>query len=197
MSRARERTGVGQVLGIIGLGRIGSATAVRAKVFGLDVVFYDPFVPDGFDKALGIRRVDTLTELLEQANCISLHCNATKENEKFINSTTLQQMRKGAFLVNTARGELVDEEALAQALESGQVGAAALDVHWGEPFIKGKGPLGNAPNLMCTPHSAWYSSESRLEMRQKGVATAKRAFAGEPLRNFVNKEFLVEARASN
>jgi phosphoglycerate dehydrogenase-like enzyme len=85
----------GQVLGIVGLGRIGMATVVRAKAFGFDVVFYDPFVADGYDKSLGIRRADTLKELLEQSQCVSLHCNATKENEKMINAETLSQVTLG------------------------------------------------------------------------------------------------------
>jgi C-terminal binding protein len=83
----------GQVLGIVGLGRIGMATAVRAKVFGFDVVFFDPFVNDGYDKSLGIRRADTLEELLKQSQCVSLHCNANKENEKMINTETLGQVQ--------------------------------------------------------------------------------------------------------
>lgn len=79
---------------------------------------------------------------------------------------------------HTACGELVDEAALAEALKSGQLGAAALDVHWSEPYTSGSGPLAGAPNLWCTPHSAWYSPESRADMRQKGALTALKALRG-------------------
>ena len=109
-------------------------------------------------------------------------------------------MRAGALLVNTARGELVDEAALAAALCSGRLAAAALDVHCHEPYVRGEGPLADAPNLYCTPHSAWYSPESRAEMRRKGAEAALRALAqpaqlagaalGEVLRNVVNQDAL-------
>lgn len=186
----------GKVLGICGLGRIGTATAMRAKAFGFNIIYYDPYKPDGYDKAIGgLTRVETLEELMAQSDCITIHCNCIPkgtegENEKMFNAKTLGCMKRGAFLVNTARGEVVDELDLAAALESGQVGAAALDVHWGEPFIKGKGPLGNAPNLMCTPHSAWYSMDSRHEMRVKGIETARRVLKGDIVRNVVNEKFL-------
>jgi len=148
----------GQILGLIGFGRIGIATARRAKTFGFDVRFYDPYVRDGVDKATNVTREESLTELLESSDCISLHCNCTEENKNIINATTLASFKKGAFLVNTARGDLINEADLAQALKSGHLAGASLDVHCSEPFIKGKGPLGSAPNLLCTPHSAWYSA---------------------------------------
>lgn len=180
------------MLGIVGLGRIGTATAQRAKASGFNIIYYDPYKPDGYDKAIGgLTRVETLEELMAQSDCMTLHCNCIPgENEKMINAKTLACMKKGAFIVNTARGEVVDKPDLAAALESGQVGAAALDVHWGEPFVKGQGPLGKAPNLMCTPHSAWYSADSRHEMRLKGIEAAKRVLMGETVRNVVNERFL-------
>ena len=98
--------------------------------------------------------------------------------------------------MNTARGELVDEAALADALASGRIGFAALDVHWNEPYVRGTGPLGSAPNLICTPHSAWFSTESRREMRMKGAEAAKRALAGGRLKNVVNRAFLPASHPS-
>ena len=94
-----------------------------------------------------------------------------------------------------ARGELVEEAALAAALRSGHVAAAALDVHWSEPFVKGIGPLTSAPNVWCTPHSAWFSPESRTEMRRKGAETALRALCGVELRNVVNAHLDSQASA--
>lgn len=182
----------GKVLGIVGLGRIGTATALRAKAFGFHIIYYDPYKPDGYDKAIGgLIRVDTLEELLTQSDCVSVHCNCIPgENEKMINAKSLAFLKKGAYIVNTARGEIIDETDLAAALETGLVGAAALDVHWGEPFVKGQGPLGQAPNLICTPHSAWFSTESRHEMRLKGIEAARRVIQGEVVRNVVNEKFL-------
>jgi len=193
----------GRCLGIVGFGRIGTATALRAKACGFRVVFFDPYVQDGLDKAIGVERVESIIELFSIADCISLHCNATKDNERMINSEVLNAAKPGTFLVNTARGELVDDEALLQALESGRLGGAFLDVHWSEPFRKHHSdPLGTRGaklledgRLICTPHVAWYSRESSEEMRALGVATAKRALHGEPLRNVVNLQFLKNPRS--
>lgn len=183
----------GQVLGLIGLGRIGIATALRAKAFGFKIVFFDPQVKDGMDKAIGgIERADSLADLLARSDCVSMHANATADNEKMINKSTLGMMKRGSFFVNTARGELVDEEDLAEALTSGHLAGAALDVHWGEPFLKGQGPLGEVPNLLCTPHNAWFSVESRTEMRVLATEAIKRVMDGQPVRNCVNKAHLVQ-----
>ncbi|ODM98096.1 C-terminal-binding protein [Orchesella cincta] len=112
----------GDTLGIVGLGRIGSAVALRAKAFGFNVIFYDPYLPDGIEKSLGVTRVYTLQDLLFQSDCVSLHCTLNEHNHHLINEYTLKQMRPGAFLVNTARGGLVDEAALASALEKVEFG---------------------------------------------------------------------------
>ena len=181
----------GATLGLVGLGRIGTATAVRAKAFGFDVVFYDPYRDDGADKALGIRRAASLGELAAESTCLSLHCNCDASTAGLVDAALLAQLPPGALLVNTARGELVDETALAAALGSGHLAAvAALDVHASEPFRAGEGALAGAPNLHCTPHLGWYSPEARLEMRQKGAAAARRACEGRELRNIVNAQHL-------
>ena len=99
----------GSHLGLVGLGRIGSAVAIRAKAFGFEVAFYDPFKDDGYDKAFGITRYEILDELFQNSDCVSLHCNCTSENMNMINASLLSAMPRGAMLVNTARGELVDE----------------------------------------------------------------------------------------
>lgn len=107
-------------------------------------------------------------------------------------------MRQGAFLVNTARGGLVDEKALAQALKEGRIRGAALDVHETEPFSFAQGPLKDAPNLICTPHTAWYSEQASLEMREAAATEIRRAITGripDSLRNCVNKEFFVSSGA--
>eukprot|EP00937_MAST-01D_sp_MAST-1D-sp2_P007916 g7916.t1 len=195
----------GSVLGLVGLGRIGTAVATRAKAFGFEVLFFDPYQDDGCDKALGVRRVESLHELFRRSACVSLHCNCTKANENMVDAAALAQAPAGAMLVNTARGELVDELALAAALREGRLAAAALDVHWHEPFTTADAALGGAPNLLCTPHCAWFSPESRREMRVKGARQALRALelgdraaAAAPLalRNVVNRADLAAAASS-
>ncbi|KAM4702618.1 C-terminal-binding protein 2 [Rhinophrynus dorsalis] len=184
----------GETLGLIGFGRVGQAVAVRAKVFGFSIIFYDPYLQDGTERSLGVQRVYTLQDLLYQSDCVSLHCNLNEHNHHLINDFTIKQMRQGAFLVNMARGGLVDEKALAQALKEGRIRGAALDVHESEPFVFAQGALKDAPNLICTPHTAWYSEQASLEMREAAATEMRRAVTGripDSLRNCVNKEFLV------
>jgi len=190
----------GDTLGIVGLGRIGSAVALRAKAFGFNVIFYDPYLPDGIEKSLGVTRVYTLQDLLFQSDCVSLHCTLNEHNHHLINEYTLKQMRPGAFLVNTARGGLVDEAALASALREGRIRSAALDVHENEPFNVFQGPLKEAPNLICTPHAAFYSDASCTELREMAASEIRRAIVGripDSLRNCVNKEYFMGASAGS
>uniref|UniRef100_A0A4W3I339 C-terminal binding protein 1 n=1 Tax=Callorhinchus milii TaxID=7868 RepID=A0A4W3I339_CALMI len=186
----------GETLGIIGLGRVGQALALRAKAFGFNVIFYDPYLSDGIERALGLQRVSTLQDLLFHSDCVSLHCNLNEHNHHLINDFTIKQMRQGAFLVNTARGGLVDEKALAQALKEGRIRGAALDVHESEPFSFSQGPLKDAPNLICTPHAAWYSEQASIEMREEAAREIRRAITGripDSLKNCVNKDYLTAA----
>ncbi|XP_026754270.1 C-terminal-binding protein [Galleria mellonella] len=184
----------GDTLGIVGLGRIGSAVALRAKAFGFNVIFYDPYLPDGIEKSLGLTRVYTLQDLLFQSDCVSLHCSLNEHNHHLINEFTIKQMRPGAFLVNTARGGLVDDEGLAAALKQGRIRAAALDVHENEPFNVFQGPLKDAPNVLCTPHAAFYSDASAQELREMAASEIRRAIVGripDCLRNCVNKDYFL------
>uniref|UniRef100_A0A8C7WGK6 C-terminal binding protein 1 n=1 Tax=Oncorhynchus mykiss TaxID=8022 RepID=A0A8C7WGK6_ONCMY len=135
----------GETLGIIGLGRVGQAVALRAKAFGFNVIFYDPYLSDGVERALGLQRVNTLQDLLFHSDCVTLHCSLNEHNHHLINDFTIKQMRQGAFLVNTARGGLVEEKALAQALKEGRIRGAALDVHETEPF----GSYSRQPEELC------------------------------------------------
>ncbi|XP_049880745.1 C-terminal-binding protein isoform X2 [Pectinophora gossypiella] len=188
----------GDTLGIVGLGRIGSAVALRAKAFGFNVIFYDPYLPDGIEKSLGLTRVYTLQDLLFQSDCVSLHCSLNEHNHHLINEFTIKQMRPGAFLVNTARGGLVDDEGLAAALKQGRIRAAALDVHENEPFNVFQGPLKEAPNVLCTPHAAFYSDASAQELREMAASEIRRAIVGripDCLRNCVNKDYFLPSAA--
>jgi D-3-phosphoglycerate dehydrogenase/C-terminal binding protein len=184
----------GRVFGIVGLGRIGTATAVRAKALGLDVVFYDPYKPDGYDKALGIRRAETLDELLGKAFVLSLHCPKTPETTNMIGAEQIAKMPTGSFLINTARGAIVDTSAIPKALGSGRLAGAGIDVLPTEPppdddplLLAWRDPAHPAHDrLILNPHAAFYSEEGLLDMRLKGADTCRRALQGQPLRNVVN-----------
>lgn len=186
----------GDTLGIVGLGRIGAAVALRAIAFGFRVAFYDPYLCDGIEKSLGIVRVYNLQDLLYQSDCISLHCTLHDQNRGMINADTIKMMRKGAFLVNTSRAGLIDEVALANALKSGVIRAAALDVMDSDLLT---GPLKDAPNLIVTPHMAYYSESSVREMREAAANEIRRAVLNRGpagLRNCVNKEYLQGAQSN-
>src|SRR5262249_30570163 len=123
----------GRIFAIVGLGRIGTATALRAKALGMDVVFYDPYLPDGCDKAIGIRRAESLEELLRHTYIVIWHCPLTDETRQMINPQPLALMPAGSYLVNPARGAIVDTAAIPAAIASGQLAGAALDVLPHEP----------------------------------------------------------------
>lgn len=184
----------GRVFAVVGLGRIGTATALRAKSLGMDVAFYDPYKPDGYDKALGIRRVEQLGDLLAQAFVLSLHCPLTPETRQLVNRETLAQLPRGSYLVNTARGGVVEPAAVVAALESGQLAGAAIDVLEVEPpeaensLVRAwRDPAHPAHHrLILTPHIAFYSEEGLLDMRIKGSQACRRALCGQALRNIVN-----------
>ena len=175
----------GKTLGLIGCGRIGTATAVRAKALGLDVVFYDPHLRQGMDKALGIRRVYALEELLDQSDFVSLHCYLDASTYHIINSETIARMRPGAILINTARGPCVDEAALLDALDTGRIASAGLDVVESEPLKDAR--LRDHPRILFTPHSAFYSVEGFVELRTKTAEEVRRILLGEKPRNQVNQ----------
>ncbi|SIO14811.1 C-terminal binding protein [Singulisphaera sp. GP187] len=174
----------GKTLGLVGCGRIGTATALRAKAFGLDVLFYDPLVPQGVDKALGIRRAHRLEELLEQSDYVSLHCYLDATTHHLIDARALASLRPGALLINTARGPVVDQVALLEALESGQLGGAGIDVVEREPLDDER--LRHHPRVLLTPHSAFYSVEGFVELRTKAAEEVRRVLLGEPVRNSVS-----------
>ncbi len=184
----------GKVFGVVGLGRIGTAAAVRAKAFGMDVVFFDPFKPNGYDKALGIRRANTLTELLRQSFVVTVHTPLNDGTRNLIDATAIAAMPRGSFLINTARGACVDATAIPAAIASGQLAGAGIDVLPVEP-PPADHPLVSAwrdvnhpchDRVILTPHSAFYSEEGVQDMRTKGAEEVRRALLGEPLRNVVN-----------
>jgi phosphoglycerate dehydrogenase-like enzyme len=184
----------GRGFGVIGLGRIGTAVALRAKALGMDVLFHDPYVSDGRDKAVGVRRAETLDELLAGSFVVSLHCPLTAETRHLINRRTLALMPAGSYLVNTARGGVVDVLAVLDAVTAGYLAGAALDVIEHEPppddhpllaAWRDPGHLAH-DRLILTPHAAFYSEEGMADMRIKGSENCRRVLLGQPPRNVVN-----------
>jgi C-terminal binding protein len=182
----------GRTLGLIGCGRIGTAMAFRAKALGMRVVFYDPYKPDGLEKALGVERCWRLDDLLTQSQFLSLHCPLTAETRHILNAETLTRLPTGAYVVNTARGPCIDAPALLDAVDSGQVAYAGLDVVEREPLDDER--LRRHPRVLLTPHAAFYSVEAFAEMRTKGAEEGLRLLRGEPVRNPVNLQCLVNPR---
>ena len=186
----------GSTLGIIGCGRIGSATALRARALRMNVLVYDPYLRPGIDKALGVTQV-SLEQLLQRSDVVSLHTPLTEETRHTINESTLGMMKKTAILVNTARGAVVDTEALARVLDAGGIAGAGIDVLATEPPNSDMGLIRlwqeerNPPvNLVITPHTAYFSESGFDEMRTKGAVELARVLRWEPPLNCVNTQFL-------
>ena len=193
------------VMGIVGLGRIGTATAMRAKAFGMRVMFYDPYVPDGLDKALGVYRSESLYELARRSDVMSFHTPLTEETKGMADPVFFEHLKSGAIIVNTARGPVIQLDALHQALKCGKVRAAGLDVVEVEPPDPGH-PLMRAWRdredwiefrLIITPHAAFFCEEAYREMRYKAAMEAKRLIIGDEPRNCINKEWLLTRQLKN
>jgi len=170
----------GKTMGIIGIGRIGRKVAVLAQAFGMKVIAAgrqdSPFADD-IDPA--IVRTD-LNALLREADVISLHCPLTSQTEKLINRDTLALMKPGAFLINTARGKLIAEDHLAEALNEGIIGGAALDVLSSEP-PQHTNPLLTARNCIITPHIAWATLEARTRLLEIAIGNVSHFLSGDPI----------------
>lgn len=150
----------GRTLGIVGVGRIGGEVALRAHAFGMTVVGYDPYIADTRFTALRVRRVASLEALLDDSDIITLHTPLTDETTGMIGRRELARLRAGAIVANLARGGIVDEAALADALTSGQLGGAAIDAYSAEP-LKADHPLRTAPNVVLTPHIGASTAEAQ------------------------------------
>lgn len=171
----------GKTMGIIGFGRIGRAVGKIAKAFGMNVIAYNR---SQCEEGKTIGSYVNLDELLATADIISLHCPLTAENTGMINSDTISNMKDGAILINTARGPLIDEAAVAEALSCGKLRAAACDVVSAEPMEENN-PLKSAPNCIVTPHMAWAPIESRMRIQDCTERSIQAFLAGKPI-NTVN-----------
>ncbi len=173
------------VLGLIGLGRIGSRVAEIARVLGMKVLAYDPFITAERAAALGVELYVSLEELLPRAQVVSLHCPAIPETHHIINATTLKLLPRGSYLINVARGALIDHDALLDALRSGHLAGAGLDVFDPEPPIANH-PLFSLPNTICTPHIGSYTVAGLLRMQVMACEQIISALRGERPTNLVN-----------
>lgn len=171
----------GKTIGIIGFGRIGQATGKIAKTLGMKVLAYDSFVNE---EAKAIAEYVELDTLLKKSDVIALHCPLFPETEGIINKQTIEKMKDGVIILNNSRGPLVVEQDLADALNSGKVAAAGLDVVSTEP-IKEDNPLLKAKNCIITPHISWAPKESRQRIMDCAVGNLKAFIAGVPI-NVVN-----------
>jgi D-3-phosphoglycerate dehydrogenase len=175
----------GRTLGIVGLGRIGALTASKAQAFGLNVIAHDPLLPASSFAERGVSSVG-LDELLQESDYVSLHAPLSDETRHLIGDRTLGLMKPTAFLVNTARGGLVDADALGRALRAGQIAGAAIDVTETEPIPRDSLLLG-LDNCVVTPHAAWYSEEASAALQRLAAEEAVRLLRGEPPRCPVNR----------
>ncbi|MEO7137237.1 MAG: D-glycerate dehydrogenase [Gemmatimonadales bacterium] len=175
----------GKVLGLVGMGRIARAVARRAHHgFGMRVIFHDPYPPTPAEAAaLGAEPRSNLDQVLEESDFVSLHCPATPETRHLMNRERLRQMRPGAFLINTARGDVVDEAALVEALSGGTLAGAGLDVFEKEPQVSPA--LVAMENVVLLPHLGSATQETRVAMGMRALENLRLFFSGAPLRDRV------------
>jgi D-3-phosphoglycerate dehydrogenase / 2-oxoglutarate reductase len=176
-------------IGVVGLGRIGARVARQARALGFQVLATDPFAaaPEGVT-------LTDLADLLGRADLVTLHAPLTPETRGLIRAETIKLMRPGALLVNTCRGPLVDEAAVAAAVRSGQLGGAALDVFAAEP-LPADSPLRSLPNVLLTPHAAWYSAASLAELPVQAARQVIDFLAGRAVPSILNPDYLAHPQA--
>jgi D-3-phosphoglycerate dehydrogenase/C-terminal binding protein len=192
----------GATFGVIGLGRIGTAAALRARAFGMNIAFYDPLLPNGAELSFGFTRARTLPDLLGVADVISIHSPLTTETRGLINAAAVASIKPGAYLLCNARGPICDTGALLEGLRSGRLAAVGLDVlpkepattddplvaAWlaNEPWIRGR--------VLLNPHAGFYSPDAFVDLRRKAVETAYFYLRDGKLANCVNAEYLKNPR---
>ncbi len=182
----------GKILGIIGYGRIGRSVAQKAKALGMRILIYDPYVDREDILREGFEPVD-LDTLLKNSDFVSIHCPLTQETKHMINEEKLKLMKPSAYIINTARGSIIDEKALYKALVEKRIAGAAIDVYEIEPPDP-KNPLLDLDNVITTPHIAFYTEESMNRLVQAIVENVLILSKGEIPQNLANKEILHKCR---
>lgn len=170
----------GKTLGVVGMGRIGSRVGALAKALGMEIIGYDPLIPAEEISRRGAQPVATLPELYAQADVITLHVPLTPQTRGMVNAEAFAQMKRGVMIICAARGGVIDEKALHEALESGQVGGAGLDVFATEP--PGASPLVSHPRVVATPHIGAQTKEAQTRVATDIAAEVLAALDGKPLR---------------
>lgn len=176
----------GKVLGLVGFGRIPRALAQKAKAIGFEILVYDPYITPADAEAYGAKMV-SLDELMAQSDFVSVHAPLTKETYHLIGEKELNLMKPSAFILNTARGPVIDEQALIKVLKEGRIAGAGLDVTEVEPIQKDN-PLLKMDNVIITPHVAWYSEEAEAELRTKAAQGVADVLLGYWPKYLVNKD---------
>lgn len=168
----------GKTLGLIGIGRIGRAVARRAHLgFGMKIIYHDPYpLSDADTQVLGAERKDSIEAVLRESDFVSLHCPATPETRHLMNAARFAQMRKGSILINTARGDVVNENDLIAALEAGTIGGAGLDVFEKEPSVPAA--LSSMENVVLLPHLGSATTETRVAMGMRAIDNLAAFFGG-------------------
>ena len=188
-----------QRFGIIGMGRIGTAVALRAKAFGFKVTIFDPHLPNGGELAVGVARVPTVEDLLRQSDVLSIHAPLTTETRGLLDSQRLSLLPKGAVVVNTARGPIIDIDALCTLLKNGHLAGVGLDVVPVEPPVEPLPELVRAfrarepwceGRLIVTPHSAFHSPHAWADIRRKGAETMRAFLLGPRPQNVITPEMM-------
>ncbi len=183
----------GTVLGLVAFGQIPQLVAPKAQAFGIRVVTYDPYVSKQLAERAGVEQME-FDELLKISDYISIHTPLVPATHHLFNADVFRRMKPTAYLINTARGPIVDEAALADALDRGQLAGAALDVMEQEP-PSGSRILGLRDNVIVTPHTSFYSEESLVDLQTKAAEEVVRVLSGQAPRNPVNPEVLKTAHA--
>jgi D-3-phosphoglycerate dehydrogenase len=180
----------GSKLAILGFGRIGKLIAAKMHPFGCTILFYDPFIPADIQMEGFSAHKVSLDEAYAEADIIILQAPATSENYHMLNAETFAKMRRKPYIVNCARGELIDEKALATALEKGQIAGAGLDVLESMPPVSPDNPLLKFDNVILTPHSAWISANSLAELQRLAALEVGRALKGGVVKSLLNPDYV-------
>ncbi|MEA2585881.1 MAG: D-3-phosphoglycerate dehydrogenase / 2-oxoglutarate reductase [Thermomicrobiales bacterium] len=184
----------GQTIGVLGMGRIGSASARKGRGLGLEVIAHDPYLPDERFEELGVRRVDFDT-LMRESDFLTLHVPLTDETRRIVDARALSLMKPTAYLVNTARGEVIDVDALVEAVRAGTIAGAGIDVLPEEPPAADH-PILHDDRIIVTPHIGWASVEAGHDSKVRGSEDVVRVLRGERPKYPINEIDRVPARAA-
>ncbi|MDR9431714.1 MAG: C-terminal binding protein [Natronomonas sp.] len=178
-----------QTIGLVAFGNIARAVCEKANGFGMDVIAHDPFLSDEQIREGGAEPVEELDDLLARSDVVSVHTPLTPETEGMIDAEAFETMQESAFVVNVARGGIIDEADLADALDAGEIAGAGIDVLSEEPPSEDN-PLVGRDDVILTPHAAWHSAESMIELREKAARNLRDTLAGDVPTYLVNTELI-------